>query len=273
MIKPTGFHVRHDLQPTLTYELLTLFLSRPDAQTEQDLQQSAKVHGFRLRGRKGYEKLLKSLVELGIISENKAFYSLTPMGRSISHIVQYQRDLLADFIHFFYYSSFDLHPEKRFSWSYRQVCDTLWLTAPSIVNRDRLVNYVTREAASTFGVNGISFSISSVAGIVNWLEALDPTCITTMDSVQHFIRREYCSVELFALALNHLYQQKKDPTLIHISISDEFRDDVSKLCLLAPERFAEMLALTENSFSCIDVRRERGDRISMAKFDWSILEN
>ena len=61
MSKHSGFHVRHDLQPVLTQELLALFLSTPNGQTEEDLQQAANISGFRLRGRKDYGKLLNPL--------------------------------------------------------------------------------------------------------------------------------------------------------------------------------------------------------------------
>jgi len=273
MSKPTSFHVRHDLQPSLTLELLNIFLSQLHGQTEYDLKQIALSHGFRLRERKEYKKLIKSLMELEIIQEDCGAFSLTPQGQIISRVVLYQQDLLADFIHFLYYTSFDLDTNKRFSWSYRQVCDTLWLTAPGIINRDLLVNHVTREALTEFGENGISFSISSVSGILNWVTELVPPCILGQGIEQHFVRRDYCSVELFALALNHVYKTRNSANLSHIVIDSSFRDEVCRISLINPDRFSEMLLLAENSFSCIDLRQERGDRISMANFEWSTLEN
>jgi hypothetical protein len=273
MLKPTSFHVRHDLLPSLTYELLILFLSQPIGRTEQELVQSANTQGFRLRGRKDYRKLLKSLVELEVLNEDNDKFSLSQKGQIASRLILYQRDLLADFIHFLYYSSFDLDTNKRFSWSYRKVCAALWLAAPSSINRDRLVNQIAREAETVFGENGISFSTSSVSGIINWLGEMVPPCIGTQGAERYFERREYCSVELFALALNHEYRKRNGLQHSHITIDSSFRDEICQLCLINPDRFSEMLALVENSFTCIDVRRERGDRISMAKFDWNMLEN
>ena len=180
---------------------------------------------------------------------------------------------MADFIHFLYYTSFDSDPEKRSSWSYKQVCDVLWLTAPSVINRDRLVNHVTREASNTFGVNGISFSISSVSGVLNWLTELLPHCIMLRGSDYHFVRREYCSQELFVLSLNHVYRKNNNADSTYINIDSKIQEEVCKICLIGPEGFHEMLGQVENSFNCIDVRRERGDRVSMENFDWSILES
>jgi len=273
MLKPMSFHVRHDLLPSLTYELLNLFLSQPLGQTEEELTRSANMHGLRLRGRKDYSKLIRSLRELEILYEDNNRFFLTGRGQVISRLIQYQRDLLADFIHFLYYSSFDLEPNKRFSWSYQMVCDALWFAAPGVINRDRLVNYVAREATNVFGENGISFSTSSVSGIVNWLVDMVPNCITVHGTEQYFVRREYCSVELFILALNHGYRKRNSSDQSQIMVDNSFRDEVCRLCLINPERFLEMLSLAESSFTCIDVRRERGDRISVAKFDWSMLES
>ena len=273
MQKPSSFHVRHDLQPTLTYELLTLFLSQPSGQTEQELRQSANTYGFRIRERKEYNKLIKSLLELEILYADQNTFSLTTQGQIISRIVLYQRDLLADFIHFLYYTNFDSDSNKRFSWSYRQVCDTLWFTAPVIISRDRLVNHVTQEATTAFDVHGVSFSTSSVSGVLNWLAELAPQCIVLRGVEQHFIRRDYCSVELFTLALDHGYRKRDRSKLSYIEIDNLFRDEICRLCLIGLDGFSDMLSLAENSFSCIDVRKERGDRISMAKFQWSDLEN
>lgn len=273
MLRPTSFHVRHDLQPALTYELLNLFLSEPYGQTGEELEQGANLHGFRLRVRKDYSKLIKSLLELELLCEENNKFSLTEKGQIVSRLTLYQRDLLPDFIHFLYCSGFDLDPHKRFSWSYQKVCNLLWGSAPIIINRDRLVNYVTREALTVFSEKGISFSVSSVAGILNWLVELSPTCLITSDSEQKFVRREYCSIELFTLALSHEYSKRKDEQQSYIAIDGNFRENVCRLCLINIESFLEMLSLAEDSFTCIDVRRERGDRISMAKFNWSLLEN
>ncbi|MBL8049630.1 MAG: hypothetical protein JNM46_00270 [Anaerolineales bacterium] len=273
MLKPTSFHVRHDLQPVLTYELLNLFLSKPEGQTQEELEHSANIYGFRLRERKDYSKLIKSLMELDVLREEDDRFLLTDKGEIISRLIIYQRDLLAEFIHFLYYSSFDLEPNKRFSWSYRTVCDALWLSAPSVINRDSLVNHVTREAVTIFEENGISFSASSVSGVINWLVELIPNCVVVHGTEQQFVRREYCSIELFTLALNHEYRRKSAVDLAYVTIDSSFREEICRLCLINPDKFSEMLSLAEASFNCVDVRRERGDKISMSKFEWNSLEN
>lgn len=269
---PTGFHVRHDLAPIPTYELLTLLNASSKGQTQQDLQYLADLNGYKLRQRKDYYKLLLSLVELELISDSGHIYKLTPIGRVIAQIVIYQQDLLPDFIHFLYYTCFDLDPKKRFSWSYRQVCDFLWHSAPIAINRDRLVNLVTRDATQVFNLSGVSFSKSSIAGILNWLLELSPPCIAQQDKGQIFTRREYCSIEIFALALNHIFLLHKQNEPVSIPLTPEMRDVVSRICLITPDAFSDMLSKVEATFSNIHIRRERGERFYVKNFSWSTLE-
>lgn len=272
MSRPTSFHVRHDLTPTYTHELLSLLLAMPVGCTQQELQGAAHFNGYQVRLRKDYYKLLRSLVELDVLIEEGNRYRLTQPGQVIARIALYERDLLPDFIHFLYYTGFDLDSSKRFSWSYRQVCDSLWNTAPSSIHRDRLVNLITREATLSFDTNGISFSTSSVAGILNWLTELSPPCIIKQDSGQKFTRREFCSVELFALALDHTFKSLRQPEVHSIPLSSEVRETICRICLIVPEAFPEMLYQTEINFDNIQIRRERGDRVSIENFSWNSLE-
>ena len=269
---PTGFHVRHDLAPIPTYELLLLLRAKPNGQTQQTLHSSANLNGYKLRLRKDYYKLLRSLMELELIIEEGDTYQLTSVGHVIANIVIFQQDLLPDFIHFQYYTRFDLDPNKRFSWSYQQVCDSLWNTAPAIIHRDRLVNLVTQEAAQTFSTKGVSFSKSSVTGILNWLEGLSPPCFSQKNTDQFFTRREYCSVELFALALDHIFRLHRQPELLSIPLTSEMREEVCRLCLITPEAFSDMAIKVENNFNNFQIRHERGERIYVSDFSWSCLE-
>lgn len=271
MNKPTGFHVRHDLQPILTYELLTL-LRTESSQSEQSLQAGALLRGYKLRQRKDYSKLFSSLYELDLLTGDKLLVSLSNLGQSLARIVSFQRDLLPEYVHFLYYASHDIDPNKRFSWSYRTLCDAIWEPAPCAVNRDKLVNLVTQAAAEQFQTESVSFSSQSVAGILNWIEELNPRVLFLQDGLQYFKRREYCPVELFMLALNHAYQYKKNNGALYVSITDEFKLVVCRICLITPESFSDMLVEAETCFKCVHVRRERGDNIAIENFSWAMLE-
>src|SRR5262249_23807622 len=56
------------------------------------------------------------------------------------------------------------------SWSYREVCRQLLSSPPSGVSSDDLVLRVV-DAAGVFNAERVSFSRSSVSGVVNWLLA------------------------------------------------------------------------------------------------------
>jgi hypothetical protein len=269
MTKPTGFHVRHDLQPGFTYELLMLLREDQAGQTEEELQLAARTQGFALRQRNSYSKLLKSLEELGIVERNHKIVALTEMGLIISEAVLFQRLLLGELIHFLYYTRFDSDQSLRFSWSYRTVCQHLWMTAPCTINRDRLVNIVTQHARDYFDEGSISFSTQSVMGILYWVDNLYPNCLD--ETGKMFSRRLYCPVETFALALNHLYEQYRDDGL-SVPLTPEIRHEVCQICFLVPEAFHEMLEQAETSFDNIQVRRERGEKLVMTRFDWDFLK-
>ncbi len=269
MSKPTGFHVRHDLQPNFAYELLILLQSTPEGQTEEEIQIAAQVQGYALRQRTSYGKLINSLEELGVIEKAHKVLRLTDQGRIISEVSLFQRQLLGELIHFLYYTLFTSDKNLRFSWSYRTVCDHLWMTAPSTVNRDRLVNIVVQNAADQFGETSISFSTQSVMGILYWVGSLYPACLDAQGRV--FSRRLYCPLETFLLALHHVYQQFSEDGM-SVLLTPEMRQEVCQICLIVPEAFQEMLEQTQASFECIKVRRERGERLAISGFSWQLLK-
>lgn len=269
MAKASGFHVRHDLQPVFTYELLMLLHASDNGQTEEMLQASAQAQGYTLRQRKDYSKLFKSLEELGVIAKQHKTVTLTSTGRIIAEVSLYQRNLLPELIHFLYYTLFETNKDARFSWSYRTVCDHLWMTAPATLNRDRLVNIVIQKAASEFDETSISFSTQSVMGVLYWVESLHPTCIN--ESARLFTRRLYCPIEIFTLALQHIFQQHKGEG-ISILLTPEIRQEVCQICMIVPEAFQEMLEQAESNFDHIQIRRERGERLVVTTLDWNFLK-
>ncbi len=273
MTNTSGFHVRHDLLPSHTYEIIILLRTINGSGTLEEIQQVAEQHGFTVRNRKDWSKPLRSLMELGIVHSDKKRPVLTEIGRVVAHLTAFQPDLLPDFIHFLYYTCYDSDLEKRFSWSYRLICDSLWNSAPCVVNRDKLVNLVTAQALAAFQVNGISFSVNSVYGVLNWLNALEPRCIVPQLDEQKFLRRAYCSVELFMLSLYHVFRFHQDADTPFVPITPNFRKKVCQICLLVPEFFSEMLDQADANFDCLQVRHERGDRIAIKDFSWSVLES
>jgi len=267
MGKTTGFHVRHDLHPELTQELLFLLRSLPPGQTQAQLQAAAQARGYKLSERKDYSKLLRSLAELGLLTSPRGALTLSSAGQIVAEMAAFYPHLLPDFVHFIYYTNWEIDPTQRYSWSYKTVCDILWQTAPGTIDRVYLVSLVLQEAEQQFNLRGISFSASSVSGILKWLAALQPVCLTIQDRQKIFHRRSYCSVELFALALSHVYQTNQDDYSF-VPLSPTIRQNICRLCLITPEAFDEMLDQTESHFAKLQIRRERGERFSMSNFSW-----
>jgi hypothetical protein len=176
--------------------------------------------------------------------------------------------LLPDFIHFIYYTSWEVNPAQYFSWSYKTVCDHLWETSPGSVDRAYLVSMVLQTAEQSFDLPGISFSTSSVAGILNWLAVLQPACIATQKRQQVFNRRIYCSIELFALALNHVYTISQTDNSF-VALTPTLRQNICRLCLINLDAFDELLDQTETHFPKLQIRRERGQRFAMPNFSWA----
>lgn len=269
MGRASGFHVRHDLQPVFTYELLMMLNASNDGQTEEILQASAQLQGYMLRQRKDYGKLFNSLEELGVISRQQKTVTLTPRGQIIAEVSLFQRHLLPELIHFLYYTLFATDKLARFSWSYRTVCTHLWMTAPATVNRDRLVNIVVQNATSEFDETSVSFSTQSVMGILYWIESLHPSCIDA--SGRLFTRRLYCPIEIFTLALHHIFQQGRGEGM-SVLLTPELKQEVCQMCLIVPEAFQEMLEQAESGFDHIQIRRERGERLVVTNLDWNFLK-
>ena len=269
MAKASGFHVRHDLQPVFTYELLMLLNATRNAQTEEMLRASAQSQGYTLRQRKDYGKLLNSLEELSLIAKQHKTVTLTPTGRLIAEVSLFQRQLLPELIHFLYYTLFDTDKNARFSWSYRTVCNHLWMTAPATLNRDRLVNIVVQNATSEFGETSVSFSTQSVMGILYWIESLHPECTDSLGRL--FTRRLYCPIEIFTLALHHVFQLYRGEGM-SILLTPELRQEICQICLIVPEAFQEMLEQAETCFDHIQIRRERGERLVVTNLDWNFLK-
>ncbi len=261
------YHVRHDLQPKLTEELLVLLWDKSPC-TVDVLQKAAKERGYRLANRSP-DQLLASLGNLRIVGhrERGEIY-LTDLGRLISRTAKYNPGLIPELIHFTYYTIYDeSNPSSRFSWAYRLVCEHLWKTRSSLINGHRLVTLVQEQAEQTFPdyeEYGISFSHNSVLGIVNWLEALNPLCVTqTQSGNRTFARRAFCSSELLLLALEYMRMKLGNPIAVQLQLSNEIRQAIACLCLVEEESLDDLLQVTADAFELVLRQTERGNWISL----------
>jgi hypothetical protein len=261
------YHVRHDLHPRLAEELLILLWDKSPCRVEA-LLRAATDRGYRLASRSP-DQLLASLGNLRIIErkEHSEIY-LTDLGKFIARIAKYNPSLMADLIHFTYYVLYDENdPTSRFSWAYQLVCNYLWQSRSIPISTHHLVTVVQEEAQKAFAdydEYGVSFSQNSVAGIINWLEALNPSCMTQASFGERiFTRREYCSSELVLLALEYIRVKNSDPSGIQLRLSNDVRQAVAHLCLVEEECLDGLFQSTAEAFDLILRQTERGNWISL----------
>jgi hypothetical protein len=81
----------------------------------------------------------------------------------------------------------------------------------------------------------------------------------------------YCPLETFVLALNHVYKGYSEDGL-SVLLTHEIRNEVCQICLIVPEAFQDMLEQAETNFDCVQVRRERGEKLTVNGFSWDLLK-
>jgi|GEM_PF-1585608 len=261
------YHVRHDLQPKLTEELLVLLWDKSPCRVDV-LEKAATERGYRLANRTP-DQLLASLGNLRTIGhrEHGEIY-LSDLGRLLSRTAKYHASLLPELIHFTYCTIYDESDwSSRFSWAYRLVCEQLWNSRSSLIDVHYLVTLVQEQAQQTFQdyeEYGISFSQNSVAGIINWLEALNPPCVTQTPSGNRvFSRRAYCPSELVLLASGYVRTKLGNSLAAQLQLSNEVRQAIACLCLVEEESLDDLLQVTADAFGLILRQTERGNWMSL----------
>jgi hypothetical protein len=258
------YHVRHDLQPKLTEELLILLWDKAPCHLEA-IQQSATNRGYQLANRSP-EQLLASLGNLRIIGRrDHGEICLTDLGKSIARTAKYNQSLLPELIHFTYYTAYDAsNPSSRFSWAYRLICDYLWRNQRLLISVHNLVTLVQEQAQQVFHDYGISFSQNSVAGVINWLEALNPPCIAQPASGRReFTLRLLCPSELVLLALEYASAQEPNPLASQLRLTNENRELIARLCLIEKGELDDLLQIAADAYGLTLRHTERGSWISL----------
>lgn len=240
----TTFHVRHDFNPTVAREALLLLRIAPAA-SEQDLLALARAYDFEIGRRQSPAKVIASLRDLGLVhrSARHAPLALTPLGCYLADIALRDELLLAELIHLRY--SWLWTPEtggEGFAWAYQAVAGLLWDEAPASIDSDRLVATIIAEAEERFAVKGISFSPSSVLGIMHWLRALSPPCIIA----GAFRRRPACAPEALLLTLEAIATVSGIPVGAPLRLDAPTRQRACRILLIDSDALSEMLAQLED---------------------------
>lgn len=245
------FHVEHNVTPKHFEAIIPLFYYNP-CLTSANIYEELSERGHKIN-QNYLSKNIKVLILFNILTvsdDNFKYLSLTPFGKKMLHLIQYNKKKFYDICHYLYYTSYQLKPTNAmgFSWTYQAITNYLWETIPKTCDEVNIVNKILDLAQTTFPDNQISLSHWAVSGVRNWLNQLDPPFIVTSNKFRSIKRRSFCSPELFLLAIDYYYKNNKNNYGTPIIINDINKEFISKLCLLDLNAFNNMLDLTKSIY-------------------------
>jgi hypothetical protein len=176
------FHTKHDFTPELGWAAFQLLstLGRVDL-SAGELATAASASASPLARRSDLRKILASLQELGLVERDAKDARLSAAGRALAEGPGAYEAGFRAAIHCVYCWKWLWDGNARQaspSWSYRQVCRSLLASSAAGVTSDDLVLQVV-EAAEPFEAERVSFSRSSVNGVLSWLKAQAPPLVST----------------------------------------------------------------------------------------------
>jgi hypothetical protein len=251
-----SFHVRHDFSPIFARNAL-LLLRMAEAANEEAFLEQARARDLDIGRRQSVTKVFASLRDLGLVetayTRQRGQVRLTNLGQQIADIAVYDALLFAELIHLRYWWLWQPeHEGEYFAWSYQTVATILWEEAPLTIDSDRLVNMVMAAAEHHFGISGVSFSTSSVSGILHWLRVLSPACVVG----KTFRRRPSCPPEALVVTLEGIAAAKGYPAGIPLRLDAATRKQACCATLLELDALDEVVQQAEETLGMI---RRSGD--------------
>jgi len=189
----------------------------------------------------------------------KAYFRLTDLGKQIQETYSTNQELFFELMHFFFYSPWKSrnYPYLGRFWVYSRACDILWDISPSQMDSLGLAGTLQQESQEIFPTYSPKFSERSVRSVFPWLTALTPPFLIKKSTQRELssIKREYCSPQLFHLALDLIYNQKQLKYGTSMAIGDEDVKSVCRVCLIDERQFWEMADRTKMIIRGVDIRR------------------
>jgi len=262
----TSFHVRHDFYPEVARDALVLLKTKTFL-SDTDLLVEARARDLELGQRSSPTKILSSLRDLGLLQRGHPL-ELSPLGREVANIAIRNRLLFTELIHLRYWSLWNSIAQRgaMFAWAYQMVVGSLWDEGMGKIDSNHLVGMVIASAEETFQRRDISFSNSSVLGILHWLRALSPPCCESTS----FRRRAACSPEALVLGLRRVLYEQDRGSDAPLRLDTAIRDRVCRSLLLDVEVFDDMLEQAEDSRY---LQRHQGSVGDMILIHTSLLED
>jgi len=191
----------------------------------------------------------------------RVYFQISPFGHYLQEIYSTNNVLFFEIIHFIFYSTWlrtnDIR-KARF-WVYKQVCDDLWVNAPSKMDSFNLASRIQSLAHETFPDYYPAFSERSARAVFPWVNALTPSFLVQPGAKSEYLsnKRNYCTSQLFNLAIDLIYTLRKLNYGTSLNIDDGMINEVSMICLLDPERFWEMAERTQMMIKGFEVRKSQ----------------
>jgi hypothetical protein len=251
------FHVLHNARPEYEQDILALLQDGNESTYEEMLDEGRSL-GFAIGHQVKTERQLKDVLQLlrDLDLMERRQIKLTPKGQVVARISSHNSELFPEIIHYLYYSAWTAMDETDncFSWSYRTLCNFLWQQGTATIDKNLLFSVVSSEASGHFNIQSVSFSTSSVTGILIWLGSLIPPVIEEQNgnSEAIFSRRAFCSPELFVLAVDFVYRQETIDYSVNLLLSEQRRDAICQVCLLEPSNFERVLDYAVAQFDYLE---------------------
>lgn len=194
-----------------------------------------------------------------VIRDRKQYFKINDLGIALQQVYSTNQELYFDLFHYFMYSVWyrSLNPLVGRFWLYSKVCDKLWENAPSLMDSYDLTSILQQEAQDKFIDYNPKFSERSITAVFRWLRSLSPPFLMKKSNKSHLSseRREFCSPQLFHLALDLIYNQKALKYGTSMAIGEEEIKDICRACLLDENKFWEMADRTKLMIKGIEIRK------------------
>lgn len=184
-IKQHVFHTKHDFSPELGWAAFNLLTQiNEEGISVLNLHSIAQFIASPLAKRADLNKLITAFQDIGLVQRVGENVTLSNAGIALSRGVGRYKQGFNAAIHAIYFWKWiwDSDPLVASpSWSYRQVCRNILDEGISGIEYDEIVLRVV-SSADIFKAEKISFSRSSVSGVLMWLDAQQPPLIEKLGS-------------------------------------------------------------------------------------------
>lgn len=174
------FHTKHDFSPDLgwgAFDLLTQI--GEEGISVLNIHSIAQLIASPLAKRSDLNKLITALQDIGLAQRVREKITLSDAGIALSRGVGKYKQGFNAAIHTIYFWKWLWDCDQLVaspSWSYREVCKNILDEGLSGIDYNEIVLRVV-SAAERFKAEKVSFSRSSVSGVLMWLDAQQPPLI------------------------------------------------------------------------------------------------